>query len=265
VKGEPLSHGGSGVGTARLLEGRTALITGAARRIGNAIALALARQGASIVLHCRQQSDAAEVVGELDKLRTRSWVLTADFQKPGEYESLVERAVAAAGSLHLLVNNAAIFPKGTLDEVTFADLVQTAEVNAWAPFALMRSFARLLGKGSIVNILDTRIAGDDRSHVAYILSKQLLASLTRMCALAYAPDITVNGVAPGLILPPPGKDVAYLEALADTVPLRRHGGPEEVANAVLYLATSDFVTGQIIYVDGGRHLEPDGGARPPRS
>ncbi|MFB3881526.1 MAG: SDR family oxidoreductase [Armatimonadota bacterium] len=259
-----MSGDGIAGSAARPLEGRTALVTGAARRLGRTIALALARQGASVVVHCRKTDDAAEVVGELDRLGAQSWVLTADFQKPDECESLVERALAAAGSLGILVNSAAIFPQGPLEQITFRDLMQSVEVNAWAPFVLMRSFARLSGKGSIVNLLDTRIAGGDRSHVAYILSKQLLASLTEMCALAFAPDIRVNGIAPGLILPPPGKDMAYLEALADSVPLKRHGGPEDVASAVLYLATSQFVTGQTIYVDGGRHLEPDGGVRPPK-
>jgi hypothetical protein len=239
---------------AGLLKGKTALITGAARRIGSATAKALASQGASIVIHCRREADAADLVAELATLAASSWVVTADLQKPDEHERLVERALAAAGSLHILVNNASIFPAGTLDEITFADVIQNAEVNAWVPFTLMRSFARQVSRGSIVNILDTRIGGYDWNHVAYILSKQMLDSLTRMCALAYAPGITVNGVSPGLILPPPGQDMKYLEQLAQTVPLERHGGPEDVANAVLYLATNDFITGQVIHVDGGRHL-----------
>jgi NAD(P)-dependent dehydrogenase (short-subunit alcohol dehydrogenase family) len=241
------------------LEGKIALITGAARRIGNATAKTLAGQGASIVIHSRQEADAADLVADLDAIGATSWVVTADLQQPEEYERLVERAVAAAGSLHILVNNASVFPPSTLHEVTFADLVQNAEVNAWVPFTLMRSFARLVGRGSIVNILDTRIGGYDWNHVAYLLSKLLLASLTRTCALAYAPSITVNGVAPGLILPPPGKDMRYLAQLAETVPLKRHGGPDDVASAVLYLATNHFITGQVIHVDGGAHLDLGGG------
>ena len=94
--------------------------------------------------------------------------------------------------------------------------------------------------------------------MAYVLSKQMLATLTMMCALEFAPGFTVNGVAPGLILPPAGKDENYLDRLARSVPLRKHGGPGDIADAVLYLLKSDFVTGQIIYVDGGRHLLEDG-------
>jgi NAD(P)-dependent dehydrogenase (short-subunit alcohol dehydrogenase family) len=123
---------------------------------------------------------------------------------------------------------------------------------------LSREFARLAGRGKIVNLLDTKIIGYDRAHVAYILSKHMLSVLTRMCALEFAPGITVNGVAPGLILPPLGKDENYLEQLARSVPLKRHGGPEDVAKAVVYLLTSDFVTGQVIFVDGGRHLLEEG-------
>jgi NAD(P)-dependent dehydrogenase (short-subunit alcohol dehydrogenase family) len=112
--------------------------------------------------------------------------------------------------------------------------------------------------GKIINLLDTNISGHDRTHVAYIVSKQMLASLTKICALEFAPGITVNGVAPGLILPPNGKDETYLENLSKTVPLKRHGAPEDVSEAALYLLKSDFVTGQVVYVDGGRHLLEDG-------
>jgi NAD(P)-dependent dehydrogenase (short-subunit alcohol dehydrogenase family) len=127
-------------------------------------------------------------------------------------------------------------------------------VNAWAPFVLSRDFSRHVDRGKIINLLDTRITGYDRSHVAYVLSKRMLAVLTSMCALEFAPDFTVNAVAPGLILPPPGKDENYLAGLVKTVPLKKHGGPGDIVDAVLYLLKSDFVTGQTIYVDGGRHL-----------
>jgi NAD(P)-dependent dehydrogenase (short-subunit alcohol dehydrogenase family) len=123
---------------------------------------------------------------------------------------------------------------------------------------LGRELARLVGHGKIINLLDTRIQGYDRAHVAYILSKHMLAVLTKMCALEFAPAITVNGVAPGLILPPPGRDQGYLEQLAHATPLKRHGSPEDITRTAVYLLTSDFVTGQIIFVDGGRHLLEDG-------
>jgi hypothetical protein len=139
--------------------------------------------------------------------------------------------------------------------VTYEDFVNSLQVNAWSPFVLCRSFAEKVGKGKIVNILDTRIRGFDWNHVSYILSKHVLEVLNRMMALRYAPNIQVNAVAPGLILPPPGKDQSYLDKLKESVPLKMHGTPQDIADTIKYLVESSFVTGEVIYVDGGRHLK----------
>ncbi len=238
------------------LKGKVALVTGASRRIGRAIAMALAEAGVNIVAHDRGnlEPETVKVCEEVVGCGAKSWKVIADLEKPEEYETLVARAVRAAGSLDILVNNASIFLPNTIMDMGLGDVTHHVHVNAWTPFVLSREFARIAGRGKIVNLLDTNISGHDRSHVAYILSKQMLASLTRICALEFAPDITVNGVAPGLILPPNGKDEAYLQELSKTVPLRRHGSAGDIADAVLYFLVSDFVTGQVIYVDGGRHL-----------
>jgi NAD(P)-dependent dehydrogenase (short-subunit alcohol dehydrogenase family) len=126
-------------------------------------------------------------------------------------------------------------------------------VNAWAPFSLSRSFAASVKSGAIVNVLDARVPGHDPRHIAYIFSKHMLMVMTRICAREFAPRIRVNGVSPGLILPPPGKGLSYLEKLKHKVPLRKYGTPQDVADAVVFLASSDFITGEILYVDGGRH------------
>ena len=238
------------------LQGKIALVTGASRRIGRAISIALAEEGVHIVAHDHRslESETIKVCDEVVGCGARSWRVIADLEKPEEYATLVTRALGAAGSLDIVINNASIFLPNTLLDVEFGDLTRHMQVNAWAPFVLCREFARLAGRGKIINLLDTRIQGYDRAHVAYILSKHILAVLTRMCALEFAPAITVNGVAPGLILPPPGKDQGYLEQLAHGTPLKRHGSPEDITKAVVYLLTSDFVTGQIIFVDGGQHL-----------
>lgn len=242
------------------LAGRIALVTGASRRIGRSTAIALAGAGVHIVVHARRSREAEmlKVCGEVEACGVKCWRVTADIENPGEYESLIAGAIQTAGAVDVLVNNASIFTAGTLADVGWGDVVRHMQVNAWSPFVLSREFARLARKGSIVNILDTKISGYDRSHVAYILSKQMLASLTKMCAKEFAPDITVNAVAPGLILPPAGKDETYLENLAQTVPLKRHGGPDDITDAVLYLLSAGFVTGQIIFVDGGRRLTEGG-------
>jgi NAD(P)-dependent dehydrogenase (short-subunit alcohol dehydrogenase family) len=161
------------------------------------------------------------------------------------------------------VNNASIFHSNTLKNVDFESLMLHMRINAWAPFVLSRDFARLVGRGKIVNLLDSRISGYDWTHVAYILSKHVFSVLTKMTALQFAPDVTVNGISPGLILPPSGKNQSYMDRLAQTFPLKRHGDPGDIAEATVYLLKSDFLTGEVINVDGGRHLmEYSNGSHP---
>jgi pteridine reductase len=239
----------------KALQGKTALVTGGAKRIGRAICLALAHEGANIVIHYRSSADnATELVDQVAAYGVKSWLIQADFLKRDEYETLIARAVELAGGLDILVNSASIFPAETLAKVTFESLVENLEINAWAPFVLIREFARLVGRGAVVNLVDSRVTGYDWNHVGYILSKHVLNALTNMAAVVYAPGITVNGVGPGLILPPPGRGDDYLDKMAQTVPLKRHGDAGEIADAVLYLVKATFVTGTTIYVDGGRHL-----------
>jgi len=253
------SHTSVPYDVANSLKGKVALITGASRRIGRALSVALAEEGVNIVAHDRRdlEQETAKVCDEVIGCGAKSWSISADLEKPEEYETLIARAQETAGSLEILINNASIFQPGTLMDMGFSDLMRNLHVNAWSPLVLSRKFARIIGRGKIINLLDTKIAGYDREHVAYILSKQMLASLTTMCAVEFAPAVAVNAIAPGLILPPSGKDEAYLESLSQTVPLKRHGAPGDITDAVLYLLKSDFVTGQVIYVDGGRHLREE--------
>lgn len=238
------------------LYGKTALVTGAGKRIGRAISLALGEQGVNIVAHYGTSgAEVGSLRTELEKLGVNTWALQANFSRAEEAQALIARALEAADALDILINSASIFDPSTLNDMDIAGILEHMQVNAWAPYLLCREFAKLAGAGQIINLLDSRITDTDRAHVAYILSKKTLADLTRMMALEFAPKIAVNGIAPGLILPPPGKDEAYLRRLADTVPLKRHGGPKDITAAVLYLLNSDFVTGQVLYVDGGRHLK----------
>ena len=246
------------------LTGQTALITGAAKRIGREIAFALAGEGANVVAHYRTSAgQAEELCRELRERGVQAWPLAADLAQEEQAEALIARAIEVTGRLDMLVNNASIFPPSTLGNLTLESICSTMQVNAWTPFVLSRAFARQVARGKIVNLLDSRITGYNWSHVAYHLSKHLLAILTRMTALRYAPEISVNAVAPGLILPPPGRDESYLDKLIPTVPLKRRGTPRDIADAVLFLLKSDFLTGEVIYVDGGWHLtDPHHGAQP---
>ncbi len=239
------------------MKGKTALVTGAARRIGRAISIALAAAGANIVVHDHESlhDECEKLCDEIDQFGVKSRIVTADFENPDDYESLIDRALKVTGNLDILVNNASIFVADSLREADFRNLMRHMQINAWAPLVLGREFARLVTKGKIVNLLDTRISGYDWKHVSYILSKHVLYILTKMMAVEFAPGISVNAVAPGLILPPPGMDMSYLEEMAQTVPLKRYGGPEDIVEAVLFLLRSGFITGQVINVDGGRHLK----------
>ena len=241
------------------LTGRVALITGASKRMGRAIALALAEEGVHIVAHDRRkmEKEVISVCNDVKKCGSKSWNIMADLERPEQYSTLILQSIKIAGSLQILINNASLFLPSTLGDVGFNDVIRHIHVNAWAPLVLSREFARLARHGTIINLLDTKIVGYDKTHVAYNLSKKLFCSLTSLCAVEFFPHITVNGVAPGLILPPEGKDENYLNQLAQFVPLRHHGDIQDITDVVLYLSRSRFVTGQIIYVDGGRHLLED--------
>jgi pteridine reductase len=237
------------------LKGQTALITGGAVRIGRAIASALADEGVNIVIHYRRSASEAEDLQTLLGQRgVKAWRIQADFEDAEETESLIRRTLEMAGSLDILINSASMFPKSTLENVRLEQVVQNVQVNAWAPFVLSREFARRVGRGKIVNLLDSALNDHDWSHVAYYLSKHMFSVLTEMMAIEFAPEIRVNGIAPGLVLPPPGKEESHLSRLVDTVPLKRRGFPGEIAETVIFLLENDFVTGHVIPVDGGRHL-----------
>ncbi|MFH1336948.1 MAG: SDR family oxidoreductase [Candidatus Zixiibacteriota bacterium] len=204
--------------------------------------------------YCNSKKDAQKLRAELIDIGVNSWVIGADFEKAKECETLIARTLKFTGSLDILVNNASVFLPDTLQRMDYQALTRHIRINAWAPFVLSRQFAKVTRKGKIINLLDSRINSYDRLHVAYILSKQMLSTLTKYTALEFAPNIMVNGIAPALILPPKGKNQRYLDRMADTVPQKRHGDPNDVADAVIYLLKSDFLTGQIINVDGGLNL-----------
>ncbi len=239
------------------LNQKTALVTGAAKRLGRAMALSLAREGVQIVVHYRtSHEEACEVKAAIEQGGAQAVLCQADLADAGQAESLVGRAVALLGRpLDILINNASIFDSLSLHETTSQNLAENAQIHAYAPLALSRALADQGQPAHIINMLDSRVQDYDPLHVPYHLSKRSLLALTRMLAIDLAPEVAVNAVAPGLILPPEGQGDAYLQELAHTNPLNRHGGPQDVCEAVLFLLQSRFITGQIIYVDGGRHMK----------
>jgi len=238
------------------LTGKTALITGAARRIGREIALSLAAEGANVVIHYRgSAAEAEQLAATIRGMGRDAWTIQADLALPVDIDTLIDRALAMAGPINILVNNASAFPQSTIETLTLDALLESVKTDAWAPFALSRNFAKEPNAEHIINLLDTRITSShDWTHVGYLAAKHILYLFTRMMAVKFAPRIAVNAVAPGLILPPEGKGMDYLESLKDELPAKRIGNPRQVAEAVVFLVHSEFITGQVIYVDGGRHL-----------
>lgn len=238
------------------LAGKTALVTGAAKRIGRAIATALAQNGVHVAVHYNQSSqDALALCGEIRQLGVSAWPIRGDLMDPQQTALIFQEATSQAGPIDILVNNASIFERDTLWEATEESMGQNLRIHAVAPLILARELAKQGRAAHIVNLLDTRVAVYDREHASYGISKSVLLTLTRMLALELAPNVAVNAVAPGLILPPPGQSEAYLAKLVHANPLNRIGGPADIAEAVLFLLGSRFITGQVIYVDGGMHMK----------
>ena len=235
--------------------GKTALVTGAGRRLGRDIALSLAERGMDVIVHfSTSEREAGETAELARKKGVRAWAIRMDFTGGGGIAGFTGKCTKAAGSVDVLVNSASIYTEGDILTAPDSQFIDHLNINALAPLALCRWFSKQCSTGSIVNILDARMDDYDPDHVPYTLGKQALKSLTRMLSLELAPGVRVNGVAPGLILPPPGQGIEYLEKRAHTNPLGRWGDAGDVTEAVLFLIDAKFVTGQVIYVDGGRHL-----------
>ena len=200
------------------------------------------------------KDEALDTVAAIRRLDVDAWAIAADLASPEESRRLFSAAVETAGPIDYLVNSASIFPSDTLDDLSEPSILENLRINTLAPFILSRSLHSQERKGCIVNYLDARIVDYDRRHVSYHVSKRVLFDLTRMMSLEYAPLVRVNSVAPGLVLPPHGESDAWLERYAHTNPLQTHGTKEQVSAAALFLIWNEFITGQVLFVDGGRHL-----------
>ncbi len=242
----------------RPFSGTAALVTGGGRRIGARIVERLATLGCEVVIHAHESGPAAfQLASRLQAKGHRAAVIGGDLAKPKEAAGLVAAATKTIGRpLDFLVNNASPFPEAKLADLSWTALEETLKVTAWAPFELTRAFAGQVPSrrnGAVVNLLDARIADYDWEHAGYHLAKRMLADFTRLCAVEYAPAVTVNGVAPGPVSPP-HDDASFLERMRRHLPLRKTPTQDDVADAVLYLLGARSVTGQVLFVDSGRHL-----------
>ena len=238
------------------LDGKSVLITGAARRVGRVLALAVAAAGGDLILHFSQsQPEAESARDQVIALGRRAVILQADLDDPQQAADLIPRALEH-GPLFALINNASIFEPLTWEDTTLESWERHLRVNLTAPFLLSQAFARSLPQdaaGRIVNLLDWRALRPAADHLPYTISKAALAALTHSLAAALAPRVTVNGLALGAILPP--SDGAAVNTILEKVPAQRWAELDEVAQALLFLLDGPaYLTGDILYLDGGRHL-----------
>jgi NAD(P)-dependent dehydrogenase (short-subunit alcohol dehydrogenase family) len=240
------------------LAGKLALVTGAAVRVGRAISLALADSGADVAVHyLSSRTQAEETVEAIRALGRRALAIHADLGQPEECRRAVKEAVNGLGPLDLLVHSAANFHRASLAETDEAIWDSAMDVNARAGLLLIREAAPMLAerRGRIVLISDFLAKDPARNYLAHSVSKAAVEALVRALAVELAPEVSVNGVAPGTVLVPEGTSPEEAEKLARRVPLKRNGDPEDVARTVLFLCSGpSFITGQVIHVDGGKSL-----------
>ncbi|HYW12056.1 MAG TPA: SDR family oxidoreductase [Longimicrobium sp.] len=234
-----------------------ALVTGGAVRIGRAISAALAEDGYRLVIHYNSSSGPAEeLVEEIRGRGGEAVAIAADLADADAVRRLASDAVDAFGGIDVLVNNASVFPAERLEETDEALWDHTMAVNLRAPFFLIRHLASTLRerKGVVINLADLAGIQAWAAYAAHGISKAGLVHLTEVAARSLAPDVRVNGIAPGTVLPPESMGDDEIRQLAERAPLKKNGSPEDVVRALRYLLAADFVTGQTLVVDGGRLL-----------
>ena len=253
---------------------KTIVITGSARRLGKEIALALAREGYSLVVHSTKETEESRnTLAEIQSLGVEASYISANFDDPEKSAEIFSELFSSDPSIFALINNAAIFEGRGFLKSDFKEWQRIMDINLAVPYLLSLNFARSLkGRpGRIINMLDWRALRPGKDHFAYTISKAALASMTKAMALALAPEITANGLALGAILPPADKSnllvesvktnsqqltqKKVMESIIDPVPAARWADIKEVTDTVSFLLSGPaYITGEIIHIDGGRHL-----------
>ena len=236
---------------------KQALITGASKRIGKAVAEFLAEQGWNILIHYNKSGNEATALINRLKLKfpqQHFGIVQANLSHTNEVPELIPKAISEFGGIDLLVNNASVFNGGSIKETSVDLFEMQMNVNFKAPFILMRDFAKYCKKGNIINFVDTRITSNKSDFAAYSLSKKALWELTKMAALEFAPEIRVNAIAPGVTLPPADNNENYLNSLARKIPMKKAGGAEPILKSIGYILENNHLTGQLLFADGGENL-----------
>lgn len=233
----------------------TALITGGGRRLGASMGLALASWGYDLIIHYRSSDQGAqELQAEAADFGAQAHLLQGDLSARDSLRGFMAQALELAPNLNILINNASIFYPKSLQETDEDELDKFMDIHLKAPLILSRDFARLAGRGLIVNMLDAHLQKVVPSYLPYQISKKALLELTLHCAKALGPEIRVNAIAPGHMLPPIEGNEDKGEARRAKTPLGRLGSPADITQALKTLVDSSFLTGQILWVDGGLRI-----------
>jgi pteridine reductase len=231
----------------------SALITGSAVRIGKEIAIYLAKSGYNIALHYNNSSDEVQLTKkEIIKFNVNCGIFKKDLSL--DPEGFIAEVKNKFPDLCLIINSASIFIKSKISGTSFDLFNDVFNINFRSPFFLTKEFADICKRGNIINIIDTKISINNSGYAVYTLSKKILAEFTKMSAKEFAPGIRINGIAPGLILPPENETEKYLDDLAVNVPLKKKGNVENILKSIEFILNNDYITGQVIFVDGGQHL-----------
>ncbi len=229
------------------------LITGGAKRLGKMMATSLGEEGYDILIHYNSSKGEAEKTKEeIEKKGIFVGLIERDLLKNSE--NFIEEALKIMPNLEILINSASVFEKEKISEVTGEKFFKVLKINSFVPLNLSIQWKEKVGKGIIINIIDARVHKNDFTHFSYGLSKKILYEITKSLALAFAPSIRVCGIAPGVFLPPEGEEEIYLKKILNLVPLERKGEISDLKKTLLFLIENDYLTGEVIYLDGGRHL-----------
>ncbi len=232
------------------------VVTGSARRVGRHIALHLARNGADVVIHYNSSDEEAmDLRAEIENMGRDSYTVQADISNLDEVKDLIDEANRKLDGIDVLVNNASIFPKTPIEEITPDDWSKNIDINLRAPFFASLYTAEKMDSGKIISIADWSAFRPYRNYLPYCISKAGIVAMTKGLAKELAPEINVNAVAPGPVLLPEDFTEDEKQSIIEETPLNRIGSPEDIAKGIRFLMESDFMTGSVIPIDGGRLIE----------
>ena len=240
------------------LNGKVALVTGAGRRLGKAIAIALAGRGAILAIHYRNSlAEAEAVVAQIEKSGGRASCFGADLERVGDIEQMISEVLAAFGRIDVLINSASIFVRKSLEEISERDWDANLDTNLKGPFFLSKfagAAMRRQGAGKIINLGDWAGIRPYKDYLPYSVSKSGLIGLTKALAKELAPQVQVNCIALGMVMPPENYTKEEVERLVSRTLTKKMGTPEDVARAVVFFCETDFATGSVLRLEGGRLL-----------